>query len=197
MTHQPSDFMSMEPRRLIRTRNIHQTPKDKRTDLYSEQALALVSQDDHAGIPEGCNAISMTGKNKKGTTALQLFAVIEGDNFEHAKIVRAGFRVHGCIAMIAVASYLAQRLEGIKLTEALTIDVDELKEHIGEMPPEKGLTRHIGIEAVRALVGDWLYRQGVSWQKIQDQVACTPYELGCLICEDCSLRSTITELRFN
>lgn len=188
---------SRKQQHLIRTPDIYQTPKDKDLSAYGDRVFELMHQSVHTGIPKGCNCIAMTGKNKKGTTAMQLFGVVEGESFDDARFVRVGYRVHGCVAMIAIAAYLGQRLEGMMLTEALAIDVDELTEQVGKMPADKAMTRHIGVEAMRALVGDWLYRQGLSWQTVAQITNCDPYRIGCLICEDCSLRSTLNELRFS
>jgi len=50
-------------------------------------------------------------------------------------------------------------------------------------------------EAVRALIGDYLVRQGASLEELDAVVPCNSLSVPCMICEHCSLRSTRVELK--
>ena len=107
--HGNIDFSDTEPPkhdfgdavvRVIRTRDIYQVDPEEHMDVYSERILELAGDHRRAGIPEGCNAASMTGMSKRGERAIQLFCVIDEDSM---LIERAGFRCRGDIATIAGA----------------------------------------------------------------------------------------------
>ena len=51
------------------------------------------------------------------------------------------------------------------------------------------------IEAVRGLVGDWMYRCGMSLAEMDEKLPCDEMSVACLMCEHCSLRDTRVEMR--
>lgn len=175
---------------LIRTDHIHQVNKDGELQGYSDQALSIVANCKNAGIPEGSNAISMTGKSKRGTIAMQLFAVYDP---EQQKFIHSGFRAHGCIAMIACASVCAGLILGKNLNEALAISVDDIRREVGSVPSNKVFTFYLAHEAIRAAVADYLLREGRSATEVKQHVDCSDAQMGCWMCEDCSLRGQLLD----
>ncbi len=79
--------------------------------------------------------------------------------------------------------------------EALAITTDDVKTALDGVPVDKVYTLHFAIEAVRALIGDYLVRQGASLEELDAVVPCNSLSVPCMICEHCSLRSTRVELK--
>lgn len=180
------------PRRpVIRTKDVFQTNVDDGVVGYSDKLLSVVAHFRNNGAPEGFNAQSMAGKSKKGAVALRLFAVIDPDanTFE-----RVGFKARGCLAMTACASMICMMLEGRSLEEALSITPEALAAELDGVPAGKGNTTVFAVEAVRALVGDYLIRQGASVSDLDRVVPCDQDSTACLMCEHCSLRSARVDL---
>ena len=184
--HEPDD------RALIRTKDVYQTELDNGVEGYSETMLAIVANFKNAGKPEGFNVQSMVGKSKRGEVALRLFAVIDHDT---RTFVRAGFKTRGCLAVTGCASVVCSMLEGCTFDEALAITTDDVKTALDGVPVDKVYTIHFAIEAVRALIGDYLVRQGASLEELDAVVPCNSLSVPCMICEHCSLRSTRVELK--
>ena len=65
------------------------------------------------------------------------------------------------------------------------------------VPKGKGHTTLFAIEAVRGLVGDWMYRCGMSLAEMDEKLPCDEMSVACLMCEHCSLRDTRVEMRVN
>ena len=84
-------------------------------------------------------------------------------------------------------------LEGMPAGVAIT--TDDVKTALDEVPVDKVYTLHFAIEAVRALIGDYLVRQGASLEELDAVVPCNSLSVPCMICEHCSLRSTRVELK--
>lgn len=185
--------METQGKVLIRTESIYQTDKDNGVEGYSDTALAIVANAINTGIPEGSNACSMVGKSKRGTVAMQLFAVVDPKT---ERFTVAGFRARGCIAMIASASKIAEMICGLSFEEALAITPEQLGAELGRIPNGKQFTLHIAIEAVRAAIGDYLIRGGATYEEIDRAIPCDESLIGCIMCEDCSLRNQLIDLRF-
>ena len=116
----PEDMLGGAPvgKPYIRTRDVFQTDNDNGVEGYSDEALALVADTEKTGVPEGVNAVGMAGSAKHGTIAVQLFARV---NPETHVIEQAGYRAHGCLAMIASACAAVYWMEGKTVEEAAAI----------------------------------------------------------------------------
>lgn len=178
-------------RPLIRTKDVYQTAVDDGVAGYSDTLLSVVADFENGGAPEGFNAQSMTGKSKKGEVALRLFAVVDP---ERMAFVRVGFKARGCLAMTGCASAICQMIEGRTFEEALSITPAQLVEALDGVPTGKGNTAVFAVEAVHALVGDWLIRNGASLADLDRLVPCEPDSTACLMCEHCSLRDCRTDM---
>ena len=64
----------------------------------------------------------------------------------------------------------------------------------GGVPAGKANTLTFSVEAVRALIGDFLAREGAGLAELDAVVPCDSYSVACLMCEHCSLRDTRTDL---
>ena len=163
----PEDMLGGAPvgKPYIRTRDVFQTDNDRGTEGYSDEALALVADTAKTGVPENTNAIGMAGSAKRG--------VIE----------RAGYRAHGCLAMIASGCTAAYWAEGRTVEEAATLSSEMLAEACGAVPRDKSYTTHYGACAVRGMCGDFLIRQGASYEDmIARPNACDDASLDCVMC---------------
>ena len=176
---------------MLRTAYVYQTEIEDGVTGYSDTLLSVVANFRNGGAPEGFNAQSMVGKSKRGEVALRLFAVIDHDT---RTFVRAGFKTRGCLAMTGCASATCSMIEGRTFDEALALTIEDVREAVGGVPAGKANTLTFSVEAVRALIGDFLAREGAGLAELDAAVPCDSYSVACLMCEHCSLRDTRTDL---
>ena len=191
----PEDMLGGAPvaKPYIRTKDVFQTDQDRGTEGYSDEALALVADTSKTGVPEGVNAIGMAGSAKHGTVAVQLFARV---NPETGVIEQAGYRAHGCLAMIASACAAAYWVEGKTIEQAAAISAETLAEARGAVPKDKSYTARYAACAVRGMCGDVLIRSGASYDEMLARPhACDDMSLDCVLCENCSLRDSMVDLQ--
>lgn len=142
------------------TKDVYQTELDNGVEGYSETMLAIVANFKNAGKPEGFNVQSMVGKSKRGEVALRLFAVVD-DSVADPVFVKVGFKSRGCLAMTGCASAICSMIEGKTFSQALELTPKDVELAVDGVPKGKGHTTLFAIEAVRGLVGDWMYRCGM------------------------------------
>ena len=188
--HEPDD------RALIRTKDVYQTELDNGVEGYSETMLAIVANFKNAGKPEGFNVQSMVGKSKRGEVALRLFAVVD-DSVADPVFVMVGFKSRGCLAMTGCASAICSMIEGKTFSQALELTPKDVELAVDGVPKGKGHTTLFAIEAVRGLVGDWMYRCNMPLAEMNEKLPCDEMSVACLMCEHCSLRDTRVEMRVN
>ena len=173
----------------LRTPDMYQIENDAPITEYSERTLDLIADAKNGGIPDGANAFCSVGKEKRGTVQMQLFAEIDP---ETETFVEVGFRSHGCLAAIACATALATMLRGRTFDEALTITKEEVLEAVFSRRYEELKGRYTltyAVEAVRALIGDYLLRiKGYKIAQLNEVVRCESMCPNCLLTENCSLR---------
>lgn len=170
----------------LRTPDMYQIENDAPISEYSDKTLDLIADAANGGIPEGANAFCSVGKEKRGTVQMQLFARIDPatETFEEV-----GFRSHGCLAAIGCATVLATKLRGKTFEQALAITREELDEELGGIPKSRIYTLLFGVEAVRALIGDFYLRiKGYSLAELSEAIPCDYHCVNCLLTENCSLR---------
>ena len=175
---------------------MYQTELDNGVEGYSETMLAIVANFKNAGKPEGFNVQSMVGKSKRGEVALRLFAVVD-DSVADPVFVKVGFKSRGCLAMTGCASAICSMIEGKTFSQALELTPKDVELAVDGVPTGKGHTTLFAIEAVRGLVGDWMYRCGMSLAEMDEKLPCDEMSVACLMCEHCSLRDTRVEMRVN
>ena len=193
-TYEEALAEASRPRPYIRTEDVYQTDKDDGTAGYSDKALALVSGSEKTGVPQGANAVGMVGAAKHGVVAVQLFARVNPDT----RIVEeAGFRAHGCLAMIASGAAAALLVEGRPIEEAAACTPQAVAGVRGEVPADKRYTATYAAEAARAMAGDFELRRGATFEQMESREhACDPDSVSCILCENCSLRDSLVDLRF-
>ena len=113
--HEPEDQV------LLRTEDVYQTTADKGVSRYSEQFLALIASFDNSGQPEGSNCRCTVGKSKRGEIFVRLFARV---NPQTRVIEAAGFKAHGCLAIIGCASMVCTLIQGRTLNAALELGIN-------------------------------------------------------------------------
>lgn len=170
----------------LRTPDMYQIENDAPITEYSERSLNLIADARNGGIPEDANAFSSVGKEKRGTVQMQLFARIDPQSETFAEV---GFRSHGCLAAIACATALATMLRGKTFDEALAITKEDILEYVGGLPNGRKYTLTYAVEAVRALIGDYLLRiKGYDLAQLDKAIPCDGMCPNCLLTENCSLR---------
>ena len=181
---------------LLRTADVYQTEVDAEVAGYSDKLLAIVADYHNGGRPEGMNAQAMVGKSKRGEVALRLFSVVD-DSVADPVFVKVGFKSRGCLAMTGCASAICSMIEGKTFSQALELTPKDVELAVDGVPKGKGHTTLFAIEAVRGLVGDWMYRCGMSLAEMDEKLPCDEMSVACLMCEHCSLRDTRVEMRVN
>ena len=172
----------------LRTPDMYQIENDAPITAYSDKALDLIANARNSGIPEGANAFCSVGKEKRGTVQMQLFAVVDPATETFGEV---GFRSHGCLAAIACAVALSKMLKGMGIREALEIDRDDIAEACGGVPDDREYTLYYGVEAVRALVGDYYLRvRGMDLAGLDEVLPCDRMCMECILTENCSLRDS-------
>lgn len=170
----------------LRTPDMYQIENDAPITEYADATLDLIADTVNCGIPDGANAFCSVGKEKRGTVQMQLFARINPDTETFEEV---GFRSHGCLAAIGCAALLANKLPGKTFEQALAITKEELDEELGGLPKSRIYTLVFGIEAVRALIGDYCLRiKGYSLAQLTQEIPCDYMCVNCLLTENCSLR---------
>lgn len=170
----------------LRTPDMYQIENDAPITEYSDRTLDLIADAKNGGIPEGANAFCSVGKEKRGTVQMQLFAAVDPETETFSEV---GFRSHGCLAAIACATALADMLCGMSFSQALDITQQDLLEAVGGLPLGRKYTLTYAVEAVRALIGDYLLRvKGCSLAELIEVVGCDSMCPNCLLTENCSLR---------
>lgn len=186
--HEPED------RALIRTEDVYQTDLDAGVEGYSKELLAIVANFTNGGKPDGYNVQAMVGRSKRGEVAARMFAVVD-DSVSDPIFVKAGFQVRGCVAMVGCASVACSMIEGKTFSQALAITPDDIERAVGGLAPRRRYTALFAAECIKALVGDWMYRCGMSIEKMNEFLGCDEGSVSCLLCEHCSLRDSRVDLR--
>ena len=170
----------------LRTPDMYQIENDAPITEYADATLDIIADTAAFGIPEGANAFCSVGKEKRGTVQMQLFARIDPQSETFAEV---GFRSHGCLAAIACATALATMLRGKTFDEALAITKEDILEYVGGLPNGRKYTLTYAVEAVRALIGDYLLRiKGYDLAQLDKAIPCDGMCPNCLLTENCSLR---------
>lgn len=185
-------YREVKDRHVLRTADVYQTEIEDGVVGYSDTLLSVVANFRNAGAPEGFNAQAMVGKSKRGEVAMRLFAVVDP---ETETFTRVGFKTRGCLAVTGCASVVCSLLEGKPFDEALAITTDDIKRALDGVPADKSYTLHFAVEAIRALVGDYLVRAGAPMEELDTRVPCDPMSVPCMICEHCSFRSIRLDLK--
>lgn len=170
----------------LRTPDMYQIENDAPITEYSDKALDLIADTRAGGIPEGANAFCSVGKEKRGTVQMQLFATVDPATETFTEV---GFRSHGCLAAIACAAVLARDLRGKTFDQALAITKDDILQAVDGLPRGRTYTLTYAVEAVRALIGDYLLRiKGYSIAQLDAVVPCERMCANCMLTENCSFR---------
>lgn len=185
-------YRKPEERVLLRTADVYQTEAPDDVTSYSDRLLAIVADFENSGAPERFNAQSMVGKSKRGEVACRLFGSIDPST---GIIEAVGFKARGCLAMTGCASAACQLVEGTGIEEALGVSLEDIRAFVDDVPAGKVNALHFATCAIRALVGDFLIRDGASLAELDEAVPCDPDSISCLMAEHCSLRQSRLELR--
>ena len=186
--HEPED------RALIRTEDVYQTELDAGVEGYSKELLAIVANFTNGGKPDGYNVQAMVGRSKRGEVAVRMFAVVD-DSVADPVFTKVGFQVRGCVAMVGCASATCSMIEGKTFSQALGITQDDVERAVGGLAPRRRYTAMFAAECIKALVGDWMYKCGMSLEKMNEYLGCDESSVTCLMCEHCSLRDSRVGLR--
>lgn len=186
--HEPEDKV------LLRTADVYQTAVNDDVDSYSDKLLSIVANFSNSGEPEGYNAQSMVGKSKRGEVACRLFARIDPQT---GIIEEAGFKSRGCLAMTGCASILCQMIENMPIEDALQIDIEQIRDAVDGVPPDKVHALYFSVCALKGLIGDFLINEGATSSELDEAIACDQDSISCLMAEHCSFRQSLLEMRMD
>lgn len=189
-------YLEPEERALIRTKDVYQTNLDNGVNGYSKTLLAIVANFTNGGKPDGYNVQAMVGRSKRGEVALRMFAVVD-DSCADPVFVKVGFQVRGCVAMVGCASVACSMIEGRTFSQALRISKDDIERAVDGLTPDRRYTAMFAAECIKALVGDWMYRAGMSLSDMDEYLGCDEGSVTCMLCEHCSLRDTRVDMRID
>jgi NifU-like protein involved in Fe-S cluster formation len=115
---------------------------------YSEEVLRRVRNPQRAGSLEGDHV----GTGEVGTldegTVMRIQVRREGD-----RIAEARFKVFGCSAAIASASFVAEWLEGAAMNEAATLTPERVVQELG-LAEEREHVARMAVEAALSAIRD-------------------------------------------
>ena len=172
----------------LRTPDMYQIENDAPISAYSEKSLDLIADARNGGIPDGANAFCSVGKEKRGTVQMQLFAAIDPETEVFQEV---GFRSHGCLAAIACAAAVSQMLQGKTIAEGLKITRDDISDAVDGVPSGRDYTLYYGVEAIKALAGDFYLRvKKYQLAQLDEIVPCPFMSVGCILTSNCSLRDS-------
>ncbi len=185
-------YQKPESRVLLRTADVYQTEAEDDITSYSDTLLSIVADFKNSGEPEGSNAQAMVGKSKRGEIACRLFARINPDT---GIIEAAGFKTRGCLAMTACASAACLLIQGKGVEEALQVGIEDIRAYVDGVPAGKVNALHYAACAIRALVGDFLLRDGAGLAEVNEAFVCDEGSISCIMAEHCSYRQSRLEKR--
>ncbi len=100
------------------------------------------------------------------------------------------------LAMIASACAAVYWMEGKAIEEVAAVSADFLAEARGVVPRDKSYTARYAACAVRGVCGDFHIRQGATFEDMRARpYACDEASLDCVMCENCSLRNSMVDLK--
>lgn len=184
----------IEDRVLLRTEDVYQTEAEDEVYAYSDKLLSIVADFRNSGEVEGLNAQCMVGKSKRGEVACRIFARIDPQT---GIIEAAGFKARGCLAMTGCASAVCTMIEGKGIEEALEIGKDDISEYVDGVPTDKIHALHYAACSIKALVGDFLIRDGAQIEELEQAISCDPNSIDCIMAEHCSYRQSLLEKRLD
>jgi NifU-like protein involved in Fe-S cluster formation len=120
---------------------------------YSTAVLERLRDPKHAGwLPRDDRTVG-TGEAGALDTGTLTRIQIRVDA-ETQRITEAVFKVFGCSAAIASTSLLTERLQGIRIADALAIDALTIVGDL-ELPMDRAHVASMAVTAARAAIEDW------------------------------------------
>ena len=114
--------------------------------MHSPSVLAHFRQPRGAGPLPGANAVGRA-ENPICGDVLEVSLRLEG-----GVIAEARFRAQSCVATIACASHLTDRIGGLSTAQALAITAASLTETLGGLPDASAHAAQLAIDALGAAV---------------------------------------------
>lgn len=118
---------------------------------YSDAVLERIREPRCAGTLSSTDMNVGTGDagSLERGTLIRVQVRVEGD-----RIAEARFKAFGCSAAIASASFVAERLQGMRTAEARTLVPRTVVEELA-LPAERVHVADIAVEAAQAAIGNW------------------------------------------
>ncbi len=98
------------------------------------------------------------GEIENPTVVVEMSNPVCGDLLKLWVVVRAGtlhevkFKIQGCVASVACASWLAERVMGKPLAELAGISAEEIAEALGGLPPASRHAAALAADTLRQLL---------------------------------------------
>lgn len=118
--------------------------------LYSAQVLDHFTNPRHVGLLDEPGGLGLIGDPSCGD-----FICIS-INVQDWQIVEIKFLCKGCPAAIASGSATCELAHGVMLEKAMSLEPEDISNHLGGLPEEKMHCSNLGVEALRYAMADHL-----------------------------------------
>ena len=110
---------------------------------YTDQVLDHFRNPRHAGELASATAIAEVSNPVCGDV-VKIWLVLEGET-----IAAATFKAEGCVPAVACASWLVERIRGMRLAEVASVSPEDVASGLGGLPPASAHAARLAVDACR------------------------------------------------
>ena len=122
---------------------------------YSKKVIEHFRNPHNQGRIKNADAVGQVGNMACGDV-MKIYLKIAQNKKGEPIINDIKFETLGCAAAISVSSALTDRVKGMTLARALTIEKDDIVKDLGGLPPVKIHCSMLGVEALRQAINKYL-----------------------------------------
>ena len=122
---------------------------------YSKKVIEHFRNPHNQGRIKNADAVGQVGNMACGDV-MKIYLKIAQNKKGEPIINDIKFETLGCAAAISVSSALTDRVKGMTLARALTIEKDDIVKDLGGLPPVKVHCSMLGVEALRQAINKYL-----------------------------------------
>jgi len=121
---------------------------------YSKKVIEHFRNPHNQGRIKNADAVGQVGNMACGDV-MKIYLKIGKNKKREENIKNIKFETLGCAAAIAVSSALTDRVKGMTLARALTIEKDDIVKDLGGLPPVKIHCSMLGVEALHQAINQY------------------------------------------
>jgi len=121
---------------------------------YSKKVIEHFRNPHNQGRIKNADAVGQVGNMACGDV-MKIYLKIGKNKKREENIKNIKFETLGCAAAIAVSSALTDRVKGMTLARALTIEKDDIVKDLGGLPPVKIHCSRLGVEALHQAINQY------------------------------------------